>query len=351
MQHILNTSALKSLSPDKKVVTLSHGSGGRETNDLINRFIAPAIGIQPSALDDAATLSFDKLRIAFTTDSFVVQPYIFPGGNIGKLSVFGTVNDLSVQGAKPLAISLALIIEESFPLSELEAILCSVSDAAKKSGVKVVTGDTKVVGKGGCDGIYINTSGVGITRKSVCLDISGIEPSDKIIASGDIGVHGIAVMAARYGFETGDDLISDCAPLNKITENLLSEFGAEIKWMRDPTRGGISSVLNELSKCIEYDIQIYEKEIPVNRNTKFIADMLGIDILESASEGIFVAVASKDVASQVVQLIREITKNKQAAIIGEIDNRNEDPVVFLNTKVGGKTVIHMPSGEQLPRIC
>lgn len=349
MQHILNTNA--SQLQFKRIITLSHGSGGKETNNLISNVIAPALNIQSSSLDDSAILSFDKSIIAFTTDSFVVHPYFFPGGDIGKLSVFGTVNDLSVQGAKPLAMSLALIIEEGFSLNELEFILNSISKAARKSEIRIITGDTKVVGKGSCDGIYINTSGIGIISRHTSMDISEIKPSDKIIVSGQIGVHGIAVMAARYDFEVGTSLASDCAPLNKITEKLLLEFGNNLKWMRDPTRGGLSSALNELSQNTKYDMHIYEEAVPMQKSAIFLANMLGIDILESASEGIFIAIADKDIATDAVKLIHQITNNKYANIIGEVGDKNKNPAVFLNTKVGGKTVIHMPAGEQLPRIC
>lgn len=349
MQHISNMSASQSLL--KKIITLSHGSGGKETNNLISNIIAPALSMKSLQMDDSAILSLDKSRIAFTTDSFVVKPYFFPGGDIGKLSVCGTVNDLSVQGAEPLAMSLAFIIEEGFLLDDFKLILHSIAETAYDVGINIVTGDTKVVGKGSCDGIYINTSGIGIVPGHISQDIYSIKPSDKIIVSGQVGVHGIAVMATRYDFEVGGSLVSDCAPLNKITGKLLKEFGNNIKWMRDPTRGGLSSALNELSQTTKFDMHIHEEAIPLQKSAIFLANMLGIDILESASEGIFIAIADKSIAEDAVNFVRSLTVNKHASIIGEVGNENKNPTVFLNTRIGGKTVIHMPTGEQLPRIC
>lgn len=341
---------ISDLPLNTEFIQLIHGSGGHATSKLIHKLIAPKLGMDISLLDDAATLNLNGVNLAFTTDSFVVSPYRFPGGDIGKLSVCGTVNDLAVQGAEPIALSLSLIVEEGLPLDELERLMESISTASLEANVKIVTGDTKVVGKGSCDKIFINTSGIGLLKFPAALRKHMIVPSDAIVASGPVGTHGVAVMGSRFDFGLQDDLVSDCQPLNKITSSVFTKLEGDVKWMRDPTRGGLSNLLNELCRDINCDLEIIERQIPIQKSAKLVADMLGIDILESASEGIFICIVSNSRTQQALDLIEKASGVK-AACIGHVGQPSNRPRVFLNTAVGGKTIVNQPTGEQLPRIC
>lgn len=349
MQRITNTSSIE-LPLSKNFITLADGSGGESTCNLINGLIAPRLNILPSSLDDSAVLDIANLKIAFTADSFVVNPPFFPGGDIGKLSVCGTVNDLAVQAAQPIALTLSFIIEEGLALDTFETILDSINSAAAEAKVKIVAGDTKVVGRGSCDKIFINTSGIGVINNPASLQKHKIEPGDGIIVSGPVGMHGIAVMAARFEFELDKDLISDCRPLNAMTSSLCSQIEEDVKWMRDPTRGGLANLLNDLAKDTNCDINIDERSIPATGSAKFVADMLGIDVLESASEGIFACVVSKNSINKAIGII-ESAGDTKASLIGHVGDGSIRPRVFLNTAIGGKTIINRPTGEQLPRIC
>lgn len=333
-----------------KVILLAHGSGGKATHQLIDDLLLPRLGNKFLAeLSDSALLPVDADKILFTTDSYVVDPPFFPGGDIGKLAVNGTINDLSVCGGKPLYLSLALILEEGFPLEQLTIIIDSIAEAAKEAGVSVVTGDTKVVGRGSADKIFITTSGVATLLTESPLSIGSIRPGDKILVSGSIGDHGIAVMLKREGLELTSDIISDTAPLNEITARVLTEHNA-VRFMRDPTRGGIATTLNEIALQAQLGIIINEETVPVKPAVAGASEILGLDPLYIANEGKLLAVVSPDKADKVLHLMRDCKYGSDAAIIGTV---TADPPrkVILRTRVGGSRIVDMMAGEQLPRIC
>lgn len=337
-------------------ILLAHGGGGQLTNELIAQVILPAIGGQDaSSLEDAATIEIpDAGKIVFTTDSYTVEPIEFPGGDIGKLGVCGTINDLAVCGARPIAISLALVLEEGFEINLLKRILTSAGKSAEKAGVSIVTGDTKVIERqGDTAGITVNTAGIGLPLRQARVGFERIETGDAIIISGPIGQHGMAVIAQREGLEidiTGS-LISDCAAIHSLTIKLIESFGAKVKWMRDPTRGGLSATLAELAAATGRNIEIRESEIPVDPTALAVAEMLGFDLLSVANEGKVVAVVSADVADEAVKLLRKDTLASKANVIGEIGKADDPPLVQLLTRSGGKRIIQMPYGQDLPRIC
>ena len=333
-------------------ILLSHGNGGRLMQELISDLFLRNFGNKKFEDQlDSAILTIDSREIAFTTDSFVIDPLFFPGGNIGKLAVCGTVNDLSVSGAEPLFISVSLIIEEGFPIKELEVIVKSLADEARKAKVEIVTGDTKVVNKGKCDKLFINTAGIGRIRpeKNMTGRTQNINPGDVIIVNGTIGDHGMAVMNARESFNFKTPVESDCACLDKLIHEVLDQTGS-VRFMRDATRGGVATVLNELTAKIPYGIEINEDTIPVNRGVKAMCELLGFDPLYIANEGkVILVVPGKD-SSLVLEIMRKNILGRESSIIGKVVQDHPHKVV-LKTTTGGKRIIDVLTGDQLPRIC
>lgn len=329
------------------IITLDYGSGGKKTSRLIEGMIVPALD-NPALgeLGDGAIVP-GALELVFSTDSFVVDPIFFPGGDIGELSVCGTVNDISVSGGEAKYLSCAFIIEEGFEMAALERVVASIKAAAKRAGVCVVTGDTKVVDRGRGDKIYINTAGIGFL-KYPGLTPRAIRPGDKVILSGTAGDHGTAVMLARSGMMQGD-ISSDCAPLNGLCEAVLST-GAAVRVLRDPTRGGVATTLNEFIEGTELGIELREELIPVRPGVRAACDMLGLDPLYCANEGKLLAVVAPEDAQRVLSSMRENEYGRDAAVIGEV--RAEYPGrLVMATAFGGKRVLQKLSGAQLPRIC
>ena len=333
-------------------ILLNHGSGGKMTHELISSLFVKYFDNEIlQNQTDSAILNIDSKFLAYTTDSYVVSPIFFPGGNIGKLAVCGTVNDLAVSGAKPVYLSCGFIIEEGFLLSELEEIARSMSEEAMKAGVSIVTGDTKVVDKGKCDKIFINTSGIGLLdkkRKHISFG-SNIKSGDKIIVNGNIGDHGTAILCARNSIEYTNSVLSDCASLNKMIAATLNTSD-KIKFMRDATRGGLATVLCELAEKHNIGIELMEDSIPVQESVRGLCEIFGFDPLYMANEGKVVMIVGKDDAEKVLEIIRNDELGKNAFIIGEIKKSNKGMVV-MNTGIGGKRIIDMLAGEQLPRIC
>ena len=330
-----------------KKIEIGHGSGGRLTRDLIqNIFLKYLKSDELRPLEDAACISLNHNRkAAVTTDSYVIRPVFFPGGNIGKLSVCGTVNDLAVSGAVPKYLSVGFIIEEGFPLEDLENIVRSISEAAEAAGVKVVTGDTKVVEKNKGDGIYINTTGIGeIVRQ---MDIENVSAGDKVIITGTVGDHGTAVAIAREEFNIDASVESDCAALNNMLEPLFDIDG--VKWMRDPTRGGVATVLVELSGATGLGVSISEESVPVREDVRFIQEMLGYDPLYLANEGKAIIITSAESADNVLEILKGHPLGRDAALIGSVtaDFRG----LRLKTRIGGERVLDMLEEDTLPRIC
>ena len=344
-----NLSCPKPLANYDKIL-LGHGSGGKLTAELIRNVFLPAFD-NPylSELGDQAVVNINGIKIAFTTDSYVVNPIFFPGGNIGELAVKGTVNDLAVGCANPLFISVGFIIEEGFPISDLCVIVESMRRACERAGVILVTGDTKVVEKGKGDKIFINTSGIGIIDHDIEISPHKVKPGDKILINGPIGLHGIAILSKREGIEFEIEIESDTAPLNYLVHDILS-VSQNIHWMRDPTRGGISSALNELAQSANIGVEIWESEIPIPEPVKAACEMLGLDPLYVANEGKLIAVVSSEDAEKILETMRKNPLGKEAKIIGEITEEHPG-VVLLKTLIGGLRVVDMLAGEQLPRIC
>ncbi len=331
---------------DRKI-SLGHGSGGLLTNRLIKDLILkyfpdPAL----KKLEDSAELNIKKKNIAFTTDSYVINPIFFPGGDIGKLSICGTINDLTMKGAIPQYISFSLILEEGLEFSALEKILKSASATAKKSGVRVVCGDTKVVERGKADKIFITTSGIGTIKKH--LGVEEIKPGDKVIISGTIGDHGIAIMNQRLNLNLKANFKSDCAPLNIIT-NKLFQKDFNIKFMRDPTRGGVVAILNEIAEKKEWGVVINETDIPVKPEVKGACEILGLDPLYIANEGKFIAVIDSSHTKAVLSFLKKYPLGKNARVIGEI--KKDLSGVWLRTNIGGLRPLLQLEAEGLPRIC
>jgi hydrogenase expression/formation protein HypE len=329
-------------------ILLGHGSGGTMMHRLIREHFAPEFELK--SLNDSAVLEgINQGKIALTTDSYVVSPIFFPGGNIGDLSVYGTVNDLSMVGARPLYITAGLILEEGFPLDDLKKILSSMSEAAKKAGVKIVAGDTKVVNKGKGDGIFINTSGIGIIEEGIDIMPSKIMPGDKVILSGPIGNHGISIIGERNGLSFEPPVLSDTAPLNSLVSDMLN-ITKEIHAMRDPTRGGLATSLKEMATDSGYCIVIEEDLIPVPSGVRGACELLGFDPLYVANEGILVAIVSPHVAESLISVMRKHPLGKETRLIGDVQEAPSG-MVLLKTSMGGTRIIEMLSGDQLPRIC
>jgi len=329
-------------------ILLSHGSGGKLTHNLIKDIFAKYFSNEYlDTLSDSALLNLSSNEIAFTTDSYVIKPLKFPGGDIGKLAICGTVNDLAVEGATPKYISCGFIIEEGLDLAFLEEIVSSMAKTAEKAGVKIVTGDTKVVENGSCDGLFINTAGIGIRNNKVKLGCDQIKPGDKIIVNGTIGDHGMAVMAAREGLDLSSELESDCAPLNHLINNIIQYA---IRFMRDATRGGLATTLCEIAEETGLELEINETDLPIDERVMGIAEVLGIDPIYSANEGKFVLVVSPESADKVLEELKKDPLGENASIIGEI-KETKNASVRLKTEIGTYRQVAMLTGAQLPRIC
>ncbi len=336
----------------EKNIFLGHGSGGKLTHSLIKelffKYFENPVLLQQC---DSAILGVSEGRLAFTTDAYVIDPLFFPGGNIGKLAVCGTVNDLAVSGAVPLYISAAFIIEEGFPIKELEEIVSAMADEAKKAGVQVVAGDTKVVNKGQCDKVFINTSGIGIVEEKHEHISSGskLEAGDKVIISGSIARHGMAIMAVRNFGTFKTDIQSDCACLNHLVQEVLSS-GARVKFMRDATRGGLATVICEITQHTGLGAEIREEAVPIDENVRGMCELLGFDPFYVANEGTVVMVAHPDDADAIVAAMKKNHLGKGAAVVGELVADHPGKAI-LQTAIGGNRIMDMLAGEQLPRIC
>lgn len=347
-------------------ITLAHGSGGRAMHELVEGlFLEYLRNPLLEKLEDQAVFELGgntaaqngnghaPTRVAFTTDSYVVDPIFFPGGDIGKLSIHGTVNDLAMSGARPLYLSAGFILEEGFPIEDLKRILSSMRDAAAEAGVSVVTGDTKVVQKGSVDKIFINTAGVGVIEAPVNLSATRAQPGDKVILSGTLGDHGTTIMIARGELELETDIESDTAPLNGLVQDMLDEASSaldQLHCLRDPTRGGAATTLNEIALSSEVCIEIDEALIPVREEAKGACEILGLDPLYVANEGKLLAIVSAEIADRLVSRMRANRYGAEACVIGEVKSEPQG-IVAMRTGFGGTRIVDMLVGEQLPRIC
>ncbi len=334
------------------IIRIGHGSGGRLTRELIDTiflkyFNNPIL----SGLNDASTLSMEINTLAFTTDSYVIDPIFFPGGDIGKLALSGTVNDLCVSGAIPKYLSCGFIIEEGLPIADLKKIVKSMAAEAVRAGVSIVTGDTKVVKRGQCDKIFINTSGIGILPSDRMHISNGntIQRGDKIILSGTLGNHTIAILAAREGLTLDEAILSDTAPLNKLVEKVLRQ-PSDIRFMRDITRGGLATVLTEICEKKEFGIEIEEKNIPVRQSVRAVCELYGFDPLYLANEGKMILIVKQGTEDKIIEQLHADELGQDAAVIGEICINHSGKAV-LQSVIGGRRMIDMLSGEMLPRIC
>ena len=333
-----------------EVILLAHGGGGRRTRALIDELIVAALG-NPilNRLDDAACLSLPSGELVFTTDSYVVDPIFFPGGDIGRLAICGTVNDLAVQGGEPRYLSMALILEEGLAVRDLRTILQSMAGAAREARVQVVTGDTKVVERGRGSGVYVNTSGIGVRLPGVDVGVARCRPGDAVLVSGTIGDHGVAVMSRRQGLRFDTDLVSDVAPLWSLVRPLFLEVPG-LRCLRDPTRGGLAAALCDMAAASSVAIRIEERAIPVRREVHGACRLLGLDPLNVANEGKVVLVCAAEQAERALRILRAHPCGAQAQLIGQVA---PEPcgMVLLHTTAGGERILEMPSGEDLPRIC
>jgi hydrogenase expression/formation protein HypE len=331
-------------------IVLGHGSGGRLSAELLRDVFLPVFANPVlDRMDDQAIVEIGGSRIAFTTDSFVVKPLFFPGGDIGSLAVHGTVNDLAMGGARPLFLSAGFILEEGFPSDELRQIAASMAKAAASAGVAIVTGDTKVVEKGKGDGLFINTTGIGVVPDGVRLSASQARPGDKVILSGFIGDHGIAILARREGLEFDTEIQSDSAPLHELVEAMLGA-SREIRCMRDPTRGGLSSTLNEIASQSGVSIQIEESKIPVHEEVRGACELLGLDPLYVANEGKLVAIVAPEAADAILAAMRTHARGADAVLIGTVGDKHAG-LVTMKTAFGSTRIVDVLAGDQLPRIC
>jgi len=331
-------------------IVLAHGGGGKLTNQLIERVFLPAFASDPlNARHDGAVVSVPGARLAFTTDSYVVRPAVFPGGNIGDLAVNGTVNDLAMCGARPLFLSAGFILEEGLPIDTLRTVVASMRGAAERANIQLVTGDTKVVDKGKGDGIFINTSGIGTVESSLAIGPAAVRVGDTVLVSGELGAHGVAVLSVREGLEFETPIVSDTAPLWEPVAKLL-DAGIEIHCLRDLTRGGLSSALNEIAAAARVGLAIQESAVPVCEPVRGACEILGLDPLYVANEGRFAAFIPEQDADRALEILRGCTVSQAAARIGTAV-ASHPGVVTLVSRVGGQRVLDMLSGEQLPRIC
>src|SRR5450631_4867435 len=331
-------------------VLLGHGSGGKLSAELIRDVFLPALNNPVlSRLDDQAIVNVNGQRLAFTTDSFVVKPLFFPGGDIGSLAVHGTVNDLAMGGATPLFLSAAFIIEEGFSVDELRRIVNSLRQAAADAGVQIVTGDTKVVEKGKGDGLFINTTGIGLVPEGVDLSADRARPGDKVLLSGSIGDHGIAILAQREGLEFETQIQSDSAALHTLVAEMLG-VTSNVRCMRDPTRGGVSSTLNEIAEQSRVGIELEESSLPIHEQVRGACELLGLDPLYVANEGKLIAIVAPEAADAVLQAMRRHPLGSEAQIIGTVKKENPG-LVTMRTPFGTTRIVDMLAGDQLPRIC
>lgn len=335
---------------DFDIITLGHGSGGLLTHKLLECGVFDLLNNE--ILDqkhDGATLNLNG-KTAFSTDSFLVSPIFFPGGNIGDLSVNGTVNDLAMCGATPQYLSLSFILEEGLKMTEFWEILISIKNACEKAGVKVVTGDTKVVEKGKGDKIFINTAGIGMLHPKAAIAKTHVKIGDQIIISGNIASHGMAILSVRKGLEFESEIVSDTTNLNKTINKLIEKFGSNIHLLTDPTRGGVATVLNEIAHELQLGIEIKQEKLPVDKEVACACEILGLDPLYVANEGVFISFVDSQIAEDYLKTLRNDENGFQAQIIGQVVKQNPKQVVLEST-IGGKRIVSMLPGEQLPRIC
>lgn len=331
-------------------VVMGHGGGGQMSAELIENIFLPAFGDAGAAdLSDSAVLPRPDGRLAFSTDSYVVKPMFFPGGTIGDLAVNGTINDLAMSGARPLYLSTGFIIAEGTSMADIGRVATSMGEAARRAGVRLVTGDTKVVDHGSGDGIFINTAGIGVVPDGVDISIAGAQPGDAVLVSGEIGVHGVAVMSCREGLEFGTDVVSDSAPLHELVAALI-EAGIDLHALRDPTRGGVAATTNEIATASGVGIELVERDLPVPPDVHDACGLLGLDPLQVANEGKFVAIVAAHDADRALATMRAHELGSQACRIGTVVAEHPG-VVVSRTGLGGTRVIDLPIGEQLPRIC
>jgi hydrogenase expression/formation protein HypE len=341
----------QTMTTDSERILLAHGGGGLLTGRLIRDHILPRLTNDAlAALGDSAHLALASNLVCFTTDSYVVKPLFFRGGDIGRLAVCGTVNDLAVAGSRPVALALSLIVEEGLQFEVLDKVLDSVGQTARENDVSVVTGDTKTVERGAADAIFITTTGIGVRLPGTDLGFSRIEVGDKVLINGTIGDHGMTIISQREGIAFDSPLESDCAGLAGLTCALFENV-AGIKFMRDPTRGGLAATLNEITEGSGRSIRVAEAAIPVKPAVRAAADMLGFDVLNIANEGKFVAVVSAQAADECLRLCRDHRLGKDAAVIGEVVEPHGAPLVELTTRIGGTRIVQTPYGRELPRIC
>ncbi|MFR0354661.1 hydrogenase expression/formation protein HypE [Streptomyces sediminimaris] len=334
---------------EDEVVLLGHGAGGRLTAELLDSLVLPAVGGGTGPLEDAALLPAHP-GLVMSTDSFVVSPLFFPGGDIGSLAVHGTVNDLAMRGAWPLALSVSLIVEEGLPLAELRSVMASLGKAAQDVGVPVITGDTKVVGRGAADRLFINTTGIGQRHELLCPSAALARPGDAVLLSGPIGLHGTTVLSTREGLGFESDIASDTRPLHRLVRALVP-LGERMHVLRDPTRGGLAAALNEIARDSSVAVEIEEGAVPVPQAVASACDLLGLDPMVVANEGCLVAFVDPGVADAALAALRSLPEGAQAARIGEVLPQGPRGRVMLRTLVGARRIVEMPLGEQLPRIC
>jgi hydrogenase expression/formation protein HypE len=332
------------------LVTLTHGAGGKATRDLVSGLFAAELANEALApLGDSALLELPPGRVALTTDAFVVKPLRFPGSDIGELAVNGTVNDLAVAGARPLWLTAGFVLEEGLPLEELQAIAVSMAAAARRAGVAVAAGDTKVVERGRCDGLYVTTAGVGVLGHGVELAPDRVRPGDRVLVSGTLADHGMAVMIARGELALETEIESDSAPVHELAAALL-ELGDALHWMRDPTRGGLATALNELAASSGLTVRLDETKLPVLPTVQAACEILGIDPLYVANEGKLVAVVAPEAADTALAALRADELGRDASAVGVVEEA-PDPLVLLDTTLGGSRIVDVLVGDPLPRIC
>ncbi|MEU6378769.1 hydrogenase expression/formation protein HypE [Streptomyces sp. NPDC046909] len=334
---------------EDEVVLLGHGAGGRLTAELLDELVLPALDGDPGPMEDAALLPGHR-ELVMSTDSFVVSPLFFPGGDIGSLAVHGTVNDLAMRGAWPLALSVSLIVEEGLPLDELRAVLGSLGKAAQSVGVPVVTGDTKVVGRGAADRLFVNTTGIGRRHGALHPSAALARPGDAVLLSGPVGLHGTTVLSTREGLGFESDIASDSRPLHRLVR-ALAPVGADVHVLRDPTRGGLAAALNEIARDSSVAVEIEESAVPVPAAVAAACDLLGLDPLVVANEGCLVAFVAADAAEDALDAMRSVPEGAAAVRIGAVLPDGPRGRVSLRTLVGARRIVEMPLGEQLPRIC
>jgi hydrogenase expression/formation protein HypE len=336
---------------EDSIISLDHGSGGLASQNLISSLILKHLtSPQLRDLEDCAVLGEHSGRIAFTTDSYVVDPLFFPGGDIGGLAVHGTINDLAMRGARPLALSLALIIEEGFAYASLERIIASIGRCCEEAGVAVVTGDTKVVPRGKADGLFINTSGIGLASHHHNISGKKAQPGDAVIVSGTLADHGVTIMSRQAGIDIGGDIASDTQPLHRLVEALLEGDASRIHVLRDPTRGGLATTLCEIAKASGVEIVIEEERLPIRPAVNVACEMIGLDPLYLANEGKCIIICDRDAAEEVLQLVRSMPEGRDAALIGWASDRQPGRV-SLTTRIGGSRLLEPLTGHPLPRIC